>query len=106
MSVQIFLQGRLVGIEHFLLGADSDMDGRSHWVSLLTEVLPRAVLAELNLSKMLLGTSGGEQFLLVLPEEARERAEQILRGAASQISDVSGCALTLAWAITENLGDW
>jgi CRISPR-associated protein Csm1 len=106
MSVQIFLQGRLVGIEHFLLGADSDMDGRSHWVSLLTEVLPRAVLAELNLSKMLLGTSGGEQFLLVLPEEARERAEQILSGAARQISDVSGCALTLAWAITENLGDW
>jgi len=33
----------------------------------LSEVLPRALLAELGLSKMLLGSSGGEQFLVVLP---------------------------------------
>ena len=74
--MQIFLQGKLLGIEDFLLapaGGERDhaFTGRSHWVSLLGEILPRALLAELGLAKILLGSSGGGQFLLVLPGESR-----------------------------------
>src|SRR5260370_7707254 len=77
MSIQIFLQGKLLGIDEFLLApAERDHDqvftGRSHWISLLGEVLPRALLAELGLSKILLGSTGGGQFLLVLPQESRD----------------------------------
>lgn len=106
MSVQIFLQGKILGIEQFLLASSSDMDGRSHWVSLLSEVLPRALLAELGLSKMLLGSSGGEQFLAVLPIEFRGEADTFLMAAAAHIDLLSGGALKLIWASTENLGDW
>ena len=50
MSVQIFLEGKLLGIDEFLLapaGGNPDQVflGRSHWISLLSEVLPRALLA-------------------------------------------------------------
>jgi CRISPR-associated protein Csm1 len=84
MSMQIFLQGKLLGIDEFLLApAEQDQDqvftGRSHWISLLSEVLPRALLAELGLSKILLGSSGGGQFLVVLPEEARSAAARCFR---------------------------
>ncbi len=106
MSVQIFLQGKILGIEQFLLASSSDMDGRSHWVSLLSEVLPRALLAELSLSKMLLGSSGGEQFLVVLPMEFRNEAEKFLTAAAGHIDTLSTGALKLVWTSTENLGDW
>jgi CRISPR-associated protein Csm1 len=111
MSVQIFLEGKLLGIHEFLLApAEADPDrvftGRSHWVSLLAEVLPRALLAELGLAKILLGSSGGGQFLLVLPEETRETADQFLRAAEQQITAWSGGALRLIWSVTENLGDW
>jgi CRISPR-associated protein Csm1 len=111
MSVQVFLQGKLLGIDEFLLApADSRADriflGRSHWVSLLSEILPRAVLAELGLAKILLGSSGGGQFLLVLPEEFRAAAESLLRSAADDIARLSGGALKLIWGATENLGDW
>src|SRR5690242_16926555 len=106
MSVQIFLQGKILGIEQFLLASSSDMDGRSHWVSLLSEVLPRALLAELGLSKMLLGSSGGEQFLLVLPKENLAQAEDFLSAAARDIEGISGGIVKLLWAWTENLGDW
>jgi CRISPR-associated protein Csm1 len=106
MSVQIFLQGKILGIEQFLLAASSDMDGRSHWVSLLSEVLPRALLAELGLSKMLLGSSGGEQFMVVLPVEFRAEAERFLLAAAQHIDRLSGGALKMLWSSTENLGDW
>src|SRR5262245_52935834 len=111
MSVQIFLEGKLLGIHDFLLApiagdADHVFTGRSHWVSLLSEVLPRALLAELGLAKILLGSSGGGQFLLVLPEETRAVAETFLAASAEQISAWSGGALRLIWSITENLGDW
>src|SRR5579863_3592650 len=72
MSVQILLQGKILGVEEFLLSgqpAEPLFIGRLRWVSLLSEILPRALIAELGLSKMLLGSSGGEQFLAVLPEE-------------------------------------
>jgi CRISPR-associated protein Csm1 len=111
MSVQIFLQGKLLGIEEFLLApAERNSDqvflGRSHWTSLLSEILPRALLAELGLAKILLGSSGGGQFLLVLPQESGEAAEQFLTTAAAEIQQMSAGLLKLVWSVTENLGDW
>ena len=61
--------------------------GRACWLNLLTEVLPRALLAELGLARILLGTSGGEQFLLVLPDESRPAAEEFLAAAAASIAN-------------------
>lgn len=111
MSVQIFLQGKLLGIEEFLFApSEQDHDqvftGRSHWISLLSEVLPRALLAELGLAKILLGSSGGGQFLVVLPEESRAAAETFLEAAAKEIAQLSEGSLKLLWSVTENLGDW
>jgi CRISPR-associated protein Csm1 len=111
MSIQIFLQGKLLGIDEFLFSpADQDHDqvftGRSHWISLLSEILPRALLAELGLAKILLGSSGGGQFLLVLPQESRDGAEAFLRAAAGEIAALSDGSLKLLWSVTENLGDW
>lgn len=109
MSVQILLQGKLLGVEDFLPSGypeEALLTGRLRWISLLTEVLPRALLAELNLSKMLLGSSGGEQFLVVLPEEVRAQAEDFLASARAGIRVLSGNCVDLLWAITENLGDW
>jgi len=119
MSVQIFLEGKLLGIDEFLLSpadaselaeagecAEALLVGRSHWVSLLSEVLPRALLAELGLARILLGSSGGGQFLVVLPEESRRAAEEFLEPAAADIDELSGGHLRLVWAVTENLGDW
>ena len=113
MSVQILLQGKILGIEPFLSSggvagpaAEELFAGRSQWLTLISEVLPRALLAELGLSRMLLGTSGGGQFLLVLPGEALDAAEQFLGTAACQIAGFGGGHLKLLWSHTENLGDW
>ena len=109
MSVQILLQGKVFGAEEFLLaGAPEEpvFSGRLRWLNLLSEVLPRALIAELGLSKMLLGSSGGEQFLAVLPEEVRPEVEQFLNAARAGIHELSGGRLELLWAITENLGEW
>jgi CRISPR-associated protein Csm1 len=111
MAVQIFLQGKLLGIQEFLLSpASAEHDrvftGRSQWASLASEILPRALLAELGLSKVLLGTSGGGQFLLVLPEEFRDPAGQFLKAAAKDIAALSAGTVRLLWSVTENLGDW
>jgi CRISPR-associated protein Csm1 len=119
MSVQILLQGKLLGIEEFVLSAPAGDEGgslrsrdealvaaRSRWVALLSEVLPRALLAELGLSKLLLGASGGGQFLLVLPEEARVPAADFLASAGRAVGEIGGGRLKLTWAVTENLGDW
>jgi CRISPR-associated protein Csm1 len=111
MSIQIFLQGKLLGIDEFLFAPagenpDQVFIGRSHWISLLSEVLPRALLAELGLAKILLGSSGGGQFLVVLPEEVRAQAGAFLEAAAKEITELSDGALKLLWSVTENLGDW
>src|SRR5689334_20562345 len=111
MSLQIFLEGKLLGVDDCLLApASQDQDqvftGRSHWISLLSEVLPRALLAELGLAKILLGSSGGGQFLLVLPQESRAAAETFLESAAAEVGSLSGGILRLLWSSTENLGDW
>ncbi len=109
--MQIFLEGKLLGVDDCLLApatrdAHQVFTGRSHWISLLSETLPRALLAELGLAKILLGSSGGGRFLLVLPEETRGASEEFLNAAAAEIAQLSGDALKLIWSITENLGDW
>jgi CRISPR-associated protein Csm1 len=109
MSVQILLQGKLLGVEEFLPSGqpgEALLTGRLRWVSLLSEILPRALIAELGLSKMLLGSSGGDQFLVVLPEEARGQAAEFLMAACTRIRELSQNRVELFWAITENLGDW
>jgi CRISPR-associated protein Csm1 len=109
MSVQILLQGKLLGVEEFLPSeqpVEALLTGRLRWVSLLSEILPRALIAELGLSKMLLGSSGGDQFLVVLPEEVRAQAAEFLMAARTGIRELSQNRLELFWAITENLGDW
>src|SRR5450755_2984813 len=117
MPEQILLQGKILGTEEFLLAASAEgrsarsagedlLAGRSQWITLLCEVLPRALLAELGLARILLGSSGGGQFLLVLPGEARTAAEAFLQAAARQVSELSAVFVLLAWAATENLGDW
>ncbi len=111
MSEQILLQGKILGIEPFVASGDATVPeelfaGRSQWLTLISEVLPRALLAELGLSRILLGTSGGGQFLLVLPGEARGAAEQFLGAAAQQMGALSTGHLKLLWSVTENLGDW
>lgn len=119
MSVQIFLQGYFHGIEDFLISAPPASElpsagvcgerlliGRSRWVSLLSEILPRALLLELNLPAVLLGSSGGGQFLLVLPDEVLPQAASLLERAADAVRELTGGLLRLYWSSTENLGDW
>ncbi len=119
MAVQLLLVGQLAGIEDFLLSEPGaaeraaagealqhSLAGRCYWVTLLTEIIPRALLAELGLPRILLGTSGGGQFLLVLPGDAGEPAREFLRRAARGVAERSGGRLQLLWGATENLGDW
>src|SRR5436190_531754 len=113
MSEQILLQGKILGVEKFLsspAGAGENsteiLAGRAQWISLLSEALPRALLAELGLARILLGSSGGGQFLLVLPNEARRPAQDFLAKAGREVDRLSGGLLQLLWGITENLGDW
>src|SRR5579862_8527026 len=108
MPEQILLQGKILGTEEFLLAGSAEgrsarsagedlLAGRSQWITLLGEVLPRALLAELGLARILLGSSGGGQFLLVLPGESREAAENFLHAAARQMGEMSGGSVRLIW---------
>src|SRR5690349_20111208 len=117
MPEQILLQGKILGTEEFLLANPAEgraarsageelLAGRRHWITLMCEVLPRALRAELGLARILLGSSGGGQFLVVLPGEAREAAETFLSNAAHQIAELSAGHVKLIWADTDNLGDW
>jgi len=117
MPEQILLQGKILGTEEFLLAGPAEgrsarsagedlLIGRSQWINLLCEVLPRALLAELGLARILLGSSGGGQFLVVLPGEAQEAAEKFLNAAARQVLELSCGNVKLIWGVTDNLGDW
>ncbi len=111
MSLQVFLQAQLLGIEEFLTAYSdaedlSELTGRCAWISLYCEVLPRALLAELKLSRMLLGSSSAEQFLLVLPDSVIEQANQFLKDADHSVRNLSSGTLKLVWSSTENLGSW
>src|SRR3954462_2247154 len=117
MPEQILLQGKILGTEEFLLAGTAEgrsvrsageelLAGKSQWISLLCEVLPRALLAELGLARILLGSSGGGQFLVVLPGGVREGAEEFLGAAAKQAAELSNGNVRLIWGVTDNLGDW
>lgn len=84
----------------------AELAGRCAWLGLIAEILPLALLREQNLARILLGSSGGEQFLLVLPDESIPTANEFLTRAAAAINDLSGGQLRLVWASTENLGNW
>jgi CRISPR-associated protein Csm1 len=112
MSAQILLQGRLRGAEDFLLAAPADRDNRafearSMWLVLIGEAIPRALLAELQLPPLMLGSSGGDRFLVILPDQARAQAAgEFLARVSERLGEVSGGKLSVAWSATENLGDW
>jgi len=118
MPEQILLQGKILGTEEFLLAGSTEgrsarsageelLAGKSQWITLIGEVLPRALLAELGLARILLGSSGGGQFLVVLPgPEQQEAADKFLHAAAAQIASLSSGHVRLIWAVTDNLGDW
>jgi CRISPR-associated protein Csm1 len=112
MSFPILLQGKILGVDEFLTspirGVDEELTfiGRARWVTLLSDILPRALLAELGLAKILLGSAGGGQFLVIIPQVNRDEAEGFLRTAARQVDTLSEHRLSLIWAFTESLGDW
>ncbi len=110
MSLQVFLQAQLLGATKFLtaehnlqadgtsepitaaeqLNSEAGLLGRCAWLNLFGEVLPRALLAELRLSRMLLGSSSAEQFLLVLAEEDVPRANQLLHRVSDALARAFG----------------
>jgi CRISPR-associated protein Csm1 len=112
MSAQILLQGRLLGTDDFLLAAPADRDNRafearSMWLVLIGEAVPRALLAELQLPPLMLGSSGGDQFVVILPDETRAAAaKEFLARTSHALSEVTSGKVRLAWSATENLGDW
>ncbi|MGD1068568.1 MAG: hypothetical protein ABSB15_00380 [Bryobacteraceae bacterium] len=112
MSAQILVQGRLSGTEEFLLAPPADRDNRTFearlwWLALLGEVLPRALLADLQLPFLLLGSSGSGRFLVILPDQARaDAASRFLTRAGEALAEVTAGTVRIAWSATENLGDW
>ncbi len=50
------------------------MAAEPSWLVLLGEVIPRALLAELQLPPSMLGSSGGDRFVVILPDQARAEA--------------------------------
>jgi len=112
MSAQILLMGRLLGVEDFLLSPPADRDNRafearSIWLVLLGEAIPRALLAELQLPPLMLGSSGSERFLVILPDQTRADAAAAFLARVSQaLHDITAGKLSLVWSATENLGDW
>ena len=112
MSAQILVQGRLTGMEDFLLAAPADRDNRAFearltWLNLLGEVLPRALLAGLQLPSLLLGSSGGGRFLAILPDQERaNQASEFLSRANAVLEAATGGRVRIVWSSTENLGDW
>lgn len=112
MSAQILVQGRLVGVEDFLLAPPADRDNRAFearltWLNQLGEVLPRALLASLQLPPLLLGSSGGGRFLAILPDQERaDQAAEFLNRANSILSSATEGKVRVVWSATENLGDW
>jgi CRISPR-associated protein Csm1 len=107
--VQVFLQGKLLGVESFVLGAGEDcaaLPGRCLYLSLLSELLPRTLLQRLGLAPELLGTSGGGRFFVVITSESLPQAHAFLVEATRRIQAFTGGHVRLVWAATENLGDW
>lgn len=107
MSIQIFVEAKITPRQDFLrVSAPEDSLGRHIYLSLIGEIIPRALLDHLGLSHMLLGSSTGSGFLLLLAEENKASAVAFLQNCAAKLAQLSGHELELSWAITENLGDW
>jgi CRISPR-associated protein Csm1 len=107
--VQVFLQGKLQGVDAFLSGTQSGWEsfaGRCLFLSLISEGIPRALLQHLGLAPTLLGASGGGQFLVLLTEMSLTAANAFLVDATRRLQQVSHGQLRLAWASTEELGAW
>ena len=112
MSAQILLQGRILGVDEFAVATPADrdnriFDARLQWAAILGEVLPRALLADLKLPPLMLGSSGGGRFLLILPDgERAEAAAAFLKRASDALLAFTNGIVRIAWSWTENLGDW
>lgn len=110
MSIQIFVEGKIAPTEDFLRAAEGrsaeELLGRHLYLSLAGEVLPRALLDHLGLSRMLLGAASGSSFLMLLPQEFQAAAETFLNEAAAGLEQLTAGELALDFAITENLGEW
>jgi CRISPR-associated protein Csm1 len=110
MSIQIFVEGRITATPEFLRphgnSGDAEALGRHLYWSLAGEVIPRALLDELGLSRMLLGTAGSGGFLMLLPSEFQTASSEFLTRTAAGLKALTNGEMTLDWAMTENLGDW
>ncbi|MBM3757189.1 MAG: hypothetical protein FJW38_24800 [Acidobacteria bacterium] len=108
MSHQVFLYAQFRGIERFVSGAatNGELADRSYWLALISEIAPRECLTGLGLSPLLVGYSGGGEFLLVLPEPAVAAADTYLQSVRAELQSLTGSAVDLIWASTENLGPW
>jgi CRISPR-associated protein Csm1 len=112
MSAQILLQGGFPNTEEFLLSAPADRDNRAFdaraiWLALIAELVPRALLAELQLPPLMLGSSGGERFFVILPDQAKaDAAGEFLARVSGALSEITNGKLRMVWSSTENLGDW
>ena len=104
MSWQIFLQAQLEGIESFLCAGDPAVQRRL--IDAYSVTAPAQFLADRGLSPILLGSSGGGQFLLVLPDAERAAAAEYFEALKEKVSTESRGRLRLLWAMTENLGTW
>lgn len=107
--MQVFLQGNIQGGDSFVEAHGSDLKGlggSSLYVALLSEAVPRGLLNHLKLSPELLGTSGGGQFLVLLPTESVADSHAYLTQVTRRLSGFSGGRLRLVWSATENLGAW
>lgn len=110
MSIQIFVEGKIASRGEFLRPLEgrntAEILGRHLYLSLAGEVIPRALLDHLGLSKMLIGASSSSGFLLLVPQEFQAKSEAFLRLAAEEIDKLTTGELELNFAITENLGEW
>ena len=112
MSAQILLEGRLEGLETFPAAPPADRDNRAFesrllWLTLIGEVVPRALLAHLGLPPLMLGSSGSGRFLVILPDPARaEQAGEFLTRVRLALDTFTSGGIDLIWSSTENLGDW
>ena len=114
MSLQVFLQAQLLGAEEFLAAPSipgQDMrrisSGRSAWLSLICEVLPRALLSELKLSQH---AAWFEQCGTVLSGSGAKKKfrarTSFLKQRLKPSGELSHGTLHLHWVSTENLGAW
>lgn len=107
--MQVFLQGKVQGVDAFLNDTRSSWDafaGKCLFLSLLTDAVPQALLQRLGLAPTLLGASGGGQFLVLLTEESLSFANEFLVDVTRRLQEISRGQLRLAWASTEELGAW